>query len=69
MRYNFIRKKIENGTLQITYMDEYTNLWEYHTGLGGSQQLYINGIERPALLKVFMEGEIKNLLDKCITVV
>ena len=68
-RYYNLRTERTGGTVKVICIDELNNLWEYHTGLGGSQQLYVNGIERPALLKVFMEGDIKNLFDKCITVV
>ena len=55
MTFHLIRTKRHNGKLSILYMDEFTNLWLYECGECW-QKLYVNGIERKALMGVFMEG-------------
>ena len=69
MIFRFIRSEKKTGKLSLTYMDEFTNLWVYEAGIGSSKRLFINGIEHPELLKLFITGTLtQKRLDKCITV-
>ena len=69
MEYTYVRSERKNEKLSLTYMDDFTNLWVYECGTGGSERIFVNGIERPGLLQIFLAGTLtQKRLDKCITV-